>query len=192
MPSNGTEDMSWALVSQLLKDKKSGKGRDNRHYFYIIQMPKCGDYRIKTGKSSNIYARFKSYQDHLYGDEIVIKELRYFTNTDVDRYGDNAMKLYALYEREVGYWLREFNKNKTKRGLGILTEWYDGDEAEALMKEYNKFPDEFSKMKFDKTIKRKGLRSRYNISDTESSSSSEEEVRVRSTRNKNKPNRYKP
>jgi hypothetical protein len=67
------------------------------------------------------------------------------------------------------------------------------------MDKYKEFPEKFRTMKFDKTEKRTGLRVRNpnNISDTETSSESETEdeapvVNRRSTRNKNKPNRYKP
>ena len=202
MPNSGTKVGDFGTIKQLLASKSGGKTRDMKHYFYILQMPECGGYRIKIGKSSNIYARFKYYQDHFHADTVNIKDLRHFPNTEArfDSGKSQAMKLYALYEREAGYWLREFNKEKTKTGLGILTEWFDEDVSDELMKKYEKFPDEFQKMKFDKTLRRQGLRSQtpYNISDDEKSSSEsetddEEPIIIRkSNRNKKKVIRYKP
>tara|TARA_Y100000389_G_scaffold203471_1_gene251990 strand:+ start:1208 stop:1816 length:609 start_codon:yes stop_codon:yes gene_type:complete len=202
MPNSGTEVDGFGTIKQLLASKSGGKTRDMKHYFYMLQMPDCGANRIKIGKSSNIYARFKYYQEHFHGDTVFIKDLRHFPNTEArfDSGKSQAMKLYALYEREAGYWLREFNKKKTKTGLGVLTEWFDADVSDKLIKKYEKFPDEFQKMKFDKTIKRQGLRSQtpYNVSDEEKSSSEtetdEEEPIVRkSNRSKKKKIiRYKP
>ena len=202
MPNSGTEVDNFGTIKQLLDSKTGGKARDMKHYFYILQMPDCGANRIKIGKSSNIYARFKYYQEHFHGDTVFIKDLRHFPNTEArfDSGKSQAMKLYALYEREAGYFLREFKKEKTKTGLGILTEWFDKDVSNELMKKYGKFPDEFQKMKFDKTLRRQGLRSQtpFNISDDEKSSSesetdNEEEPIVRkSNRNKKKVIRYKP
>ena len=78
--------------------------------------------------------------------------------------------------------------------------WFDEDVSNELMKKYENFPDEFQKMKFDKTIRRQGLRSQtpYNVSDEEKSSSEsetddEEPIIIRkSNRNKKKVIRYKP
>ena len=121
MPNSGTKVGDFGTIKQLLASKTGGKARDMKHYFYILQMPDCGANRIKIGKSSNIYARFKYYQEHFHGDTVNIKDLRWFPNTEArfDSGKSQAMKLYALYEREAGYWLREFNKEKTKTGLGI-------------------------------------------------------------------------
>ena len=117
MPNSGNKVEGFGTIRQLLGSKTGGKARDRKHYFYIIQMPECGSHRIKIGKSSNIYARFKYYQEHFHGDDVLIKDLRWFPNTEArfDSGKSQAMKLYALYEREAGYWLRDFNKIKKNR-----------------------------------------------------------------------------
>jgi hypothetical protein len=204
MPNSGNNEDRPELIEDVIKDRTGGKTKDKGHYFYIIQVPLCGANRIKIGKSSDIRARFKYYQAHFHSSKVKLLELRKFNNTE-HRWSSSsgksqAMQLYALYEREAQYHLRNFNKKKTKTGLGELTEWFDADVETELMNEYWKFPEKFRTMKFDKTEKRKGLKNQtpYNISDDESSSSeseTEDETPVvyrRSTRNKNEPNRYKP
>lgn len=185
MPFSGNKVDNYSYIKQLIDDKSGGKGRDKKHYFYIIQMPECGKSRIKIGKSSNIYARFKYYQEHFHGSQVKIHDLRWFPNIDTDRFGEKGLKLYALYEREVAWWLREFNKEKRRDGLGKLTEWFDEDTSSSLLRKYRRFPKEFSSMKFDKTQKREGLRSQNpeNISDDEEDDNEPVVVR-RSTRNR--------
>ncbi len=191
MPNNGTEVTDYATIKSLLDDKKGQN--DKRPYFYIIKMPECGAYRLKIGKSTNIYARFKYYQEHFHRSSIQIKRLRRFPDITTDRYGDNAQKLYALFETEAQHALRDLNKTKLKNGQGKLTEWFDNDTEGKLLRLFDKFVDDFTTMKFDKTIKRKGLRAKNpeknNISDSDSD---DEEVVVKNKRDRNPTIRYNP
>ena len=34
---------------------------NSKHYFYIIQLPRCGSSRIKIGKSEILHKRFSEY-----------------------------------------------------------------------------------------------------------------------------------
>lgn len=192
MPFSGHEVKDYANLQSLIDAKTGGKGRDKRHYFYMIQLPRCGGSRIKIGKSSNIYARFKYYQDHFHTSNIPIHDLRWFPNQSADRWTEKGMKLYTLYEREVSHYLREFNKEKTRDGLGKLTEWYDYDVSSQLLAKYEKFPDEFETMQFDKTVKRQALRSKtpLNISDDEEEDEEEDDAPRRSSRQSRPIQRY--
>ena len=193
MPNKGSEVDNYRTIKNLIDDKRGIN--DRRHYFYMIKMPDCGSYRIKLGKSSNIYARFKYYQEHFYGSQVQIKRLRVFPNTDVDRYGDNAMKLYSLFEKEAQHALRNFNKVKNMNGDGKLTEWFDSDVEGKLLKGFDKFVEEFQKMKFDKTNKKKGLRSKNEGNISDSDSDEEEDTKkknINSSRTRYDVIRYKP
>lgn len=191
MPDNGTKVTDYATIRDLVNDKKGEK--DKRAYFYILKMPDCGGNRIKVGKSSNIYARFKYYQEHFHKSTVQIKELRVFNNILLDRYTDKAVKLYSLFEKEAIYALRDLNDERTKTGLGVLTEWFEPKFEFRLMKKFAKFVEEFRTMKFDKTIKRKGLRSKNNenLSDEESENE-ETEVYNKPVRTRNTVKRYNP
>ena len=192
MPDNGTEVEEYSTIKQLVDDKKGTN--DRRPYFYILKMPECGGYRIKIGKSSNIYSRFKYYNEHFHNSQVTIKALRVFNNVTVDRYTDKAMKLYALFEREAIYALREFNPEKTKTGLGALTEWFEPEYESRIMHKFDKFVEQFRTMKFDKTIKRKGLRSKTNenLSESESSEDEDTQVYTRPVRTRNQVKKFNP
>ena len=77
-----------------------------------------------------------------------------------------------------------------------MTEWSDEDVSDEVLEKYKKFPDEFKNMTFDKTERRQGLRSQnpINISDDENESETDDEEPIvrKSSRNKKKPDRYKP
>lgn len=189
MPSIGTE----INVSNLKSVIEDNQFKNRNHYFYMIQMPDCGSNRIKIGKSSNIQARFSYYQNHFHGTNVRVLDLRRLPKNMTDRYGDKGEMLYTLFEREVIYYLREFNKKKTKSGLGMLTEWFDADTKSRLQNKYEKFLQEFPTMKIDKWRRREMPRIRHdgNLSDS-SSSDEEEEVREQPKRDRKKPARYKP
>jgi len=86
------------------KDEVKGITNDN-YYFYIIQFPECGSSKINSGIPANIYARFENYQQHLFGSDIIIHRLQKLPKQIKDRYGDNAQKLYEVYEREAKHLL---------------------------------------------------------------------------------------
>jgi hypothetical protein len=116
MPSPGSNEDKPPLIENVIDARTGGKNKDRGHYFYIIQVPECGAYRIKIGKSSDIRDRFKYYQAHFHTSPVELLELRKFNNTE-HRWSSSsgksqAMQLYALYEREAQYWLRDFNKKK--------------------------------------------------------------------------------
>ena len=73
--------------------------KTNQHYFYILQMPECGGFRIKLGKSKALISRFKYYQAHFHKDTIRIKKLIGFSQS-AKRYIDrNTLELYSLFKR---------------------------------------------------------------------------------------------
>ena len=86
-----------STIQKFIDAKVKGTTNDN-HYFYIIQFPECGSSRIKLGITANIYARFKYYQQHLFGPDIFIHRLQKLPKQIKDRYADNAQKLYEVYE----------------------------------------------------------------------------------------------
>lgn len=192
MPDNGSSVIDYGTIKQLVQDKKGQN--DRRPYFYMLQMPDCGGNRIKIGKSSNIYSRFKYYNEHFHDSQVKILRLRVFNNVTVDRYTDKAMKLYALFEREAIYALREFNKEKTKTGLGVLTEWFEPEYYNQILNKFDKFVEKFRSMQFDKTIKRKGLRSKTNenLSESESSEDSDTQPYTRPNRQRSTVIKYNP
>ena len=93
--NNGREITEYNTIKDYLNTR--GQTKNESHYFYIIRTPESGllKGRIKIGKSSNLNARFKSYQDHYYNENIKILKLRQFQNRTTDRYGDKGEKLYA-------------------------------------------------------------------------------------------------
>ena len=70
--NNGREITEYNTIKDYLNTR--GQTKNEAHYFYIIRTPECGllKGRIKIGKSSNLNARFKSYQDHYYNENIKI------------------------------------------------------------------------------------------------------------------------
>ncbi len=50
--NTGEQIFQYSTLESVIEDKKGKK--DNGHYFYIIQMPECGSFRIKLGKTANI------------------------------------------------------------------------------------------------------------------------------------------
>ena len=53
---------------EIIKDRPPQIPQDG-HYFYVIQIPDCGQNRIKLGETANIYLRFAYYQAHLHGSK---------------------------------------------------------------------------------------------------------------------------
>ena len=146
-----------STIQKFIDAKIKGTTNDN-HYFYIIQFPECGSSRIKLGITANIYARFKYYQQHLLGSDIIIHRLQKLPKQIKDRYGDNAQKLYEVYEREAKYLLRDFNPDKIKNGSGVLTEWFPKNSLVPFLAKYDKWAEnDFENTKIEKTIKRDAI-----------------------------------
>jgi len=75
-----------------------------------------------------------------------------------DRYGDNAQKLYEVYEREAKYLLRDFNPDKIKNGSGVLTEQFPKNSLISFLAKYDKWAEiDFENTKIEKTIKRDAI-----------------------------------
>ena len=148
------EQVGWANTVQSVLEEKKGK-KDNGHYFYIIQMPACGSFRIKLGKTANIYNRFKNYQSHFDKTTLPILRLHKFNHQLTTRFGEGGMMLYAFFEQEAKYALRDLNPVKISNGQGVLTEWFDADKKTELLKMFKEFVDnKFSRTDVAKTKKR--------------------------------------
>lgn len=134
------------------------------HYFYIIQMPSCGQKRIKLGKTANIYARFAYYQAHFHGSKVKVLFLRKFPRQKIDRWEDSGLMLYSLFEKKAKEALRNLNKQKNKNGEGKITEWFDASVAEKLKKTFKDFVEnQFEKLKVEKTEIRELTRERKQV-----------------------------
>jgi hypothetical protein len=153
--NTGEQIHQYSTLKSVLEDKKGMK--DDGHYFYIIQMPLCGNdnNRIKLGKTANIYNRFKNYQSHFDDKTLSILHLRKFNRQPTTRYGEGGMMLYAFFEQEAKYALRDLNPVKISNGQGVLTEWFDADKKSELIKMFKEFVDnKFSRTDVEKTKKR--------------------------------------
>jgi len=155
--NKGTNVMKHKNIQSFLDDRKPGSV-DDRHYFYIIQFPACSSSRVKLGITANIYARFKYYQQHLFGSDIVIHRLIRIPRQILDRYGEKGKKLYEVFEREAKYLLRDFNTDKIKNGDGALTEWFPNKNLKAFFATFDKWVDkDFENTQIEKTIKRESI-----------------------------------
>ena len=151
--NTGEQIFQYSTLESVIEDKKGKK--DNGHYFYIIQMPACGSFRIKLGKTANIYNRFKNYQSHFDKTTLPILRLHKFNHQLTTRFGEGGMMLYAFFEQEAKYALRDLNPVKISNGQGVLTEWFDADKKTELLKMFKEFVDnKFSRTDVAKTKKR--------------------------------------
>ena len=151
----GTPITKYNTIRQLINDP-SMKNNKN-HYFYIIKCPRCGGSRIKVGKSADIVGRFKYHQSYFYGSEVEVLRLRNIPNSLSDRYGENAMKLYEVFEQQAKKALREFSDEVISNGEGKLTEWFKGGHQKELLKKYDEFVESFKKVAIPKTGKKESL-----------------------------------
>ena len=138
-----------------VKDVIDNMQKTNLHYFYMLQMPECGGFRIKLGKSKALISRFKYYQAHFHKDTIRIKKLIGFSPS-AKRYIDGkALELYSLFEREAMKWLRNNNKHETiSTEEGRITEWFDADTENQLMKDFQKIYENWQKSDYFEVSKR--------------------------------------
>ena len=137
--NNGREITEYNTIKDYLNTR--GQTKNESHYFYIIRTPESGllKGRIKIGKSSNLNARFKSYQDHYYNENIKILKLRQFQNRTTERYGDKGEKLYGLFERNMKKLLKPLSEVFNDTGARLQTEWYNRDKEREMMNIYNQY-----------------------------------------------------
>ena len=64
----GSKEVELSLKTTI-EDIKDDVDND-KHYFYIIQLPRCSSSRIKIGKSELLHKRFSEYANMFYGSEI--------------------------------------------------------------------------------------------------------------------------
>ena len=129
--------------------------KTNQHYFYILQMPECGGYRIKIGKSKALISRFKYYQAHFHTSEITILKLIEFPPSQKRFIEGQALELYALFEREAMKALRNNNNHqKISTEEGRITEWFDADTKTNLMSDFKNFYDTWKQANYFEVTKR--------------------------------------
>jgi len=95
---------------------------DDKNYFYILQLPRCGDNRIKIGKSKKIHKRFSEYANLFYGSVVYVLKLVVFPNKNI---GDNAKKPAEIFESMMKSKLKKVQGKTNVLGREIQTEWYD-------------------------------------------------------------------
>ena len=97
---------------------------NSKHYFYIIQLPRCGSSRIKIGKSEILHKRFSEYANLFYGSDIYVLRLiafpkKHYTGEDKTNYPN------ALFESMMKQKLKKVQGKTNVLGSEIQTEWYD-------------------------------------------------------------------
>ena len=95
---------------------------DDKNYFYILQLPRCGDNRIKIGKSKKLHKRFSEYANLFYGSAVYVLKLVVFPNKNI---GDNAKKPAEIFESLMKTKLKKVQAKTNVLGSEIQTEWYD-------------------------------------------------------------------
>jgi len=95
---------------------------DDKNYFHILQLPRCGDNRIKIGKSKKIHKRFSEYANLFYGSVVYVLKLVVFPNKNI---GDNAKKPAEIFESMMKSKLKKVQGKTNVLGSEIQTEWYD-------------------------------------------------------------------
>jgi hypothetical protein len=95
---------------------------NNKHYFYIIQLPRCGASRIKIGKAELLHKRFSEYANLFYGTPIYVLRLISFPKAN---YGDRATHPNAIFESLMKQNLKPLQGKTNVLGSTIPTEWFD-------------------------------------------------------------------
>lgn len=165
MVKNGTDSLKDKKNIKTIQDviTKEPVPKDG-HYFYIIQMPQCGQSRIKLGKTANIYARFAYYQAHFKGSNVQLLFLRKFPQQKVARYETSGLMLYGLFEKKAKQALRNLNKEKNKNGEGKITEWFDASVKEKLKNAFTDFVEnKFENLKIEETVRKELTRERKQV-----------------------------
>lgn len=162
MVNAGTELTNYGRVKDIIEKMKPADG-SNYHYFYILQMPRCGGSRIKIGKSKNLIQRLKYYQAHFHTSDITVLHLRRFS-PNASRYIDGkSWELYSLFEREAIKALRNYNSQKISNGFGQMTEWFEPNHRINLLNTFKDFVEEFKKTDYLEIKQRKSERKKKEI-----------------------------
>ena len=89
---------------------------DDKNYFHILQLPRCGDNRIKIGKSKKIHKRFSEYANLFYGSVVYVLRLVVFPNKNI---GDNAKRPAEIFESMMKSKLKKSSDGSTRRTFRI-------------------------------------------------------------------------
>ena len=118
----GSKEIELSLKTTI--EDIMGDVDNDKHYFYIIQLPRCGSSRIKIGKSELLHKRFSEYANMFYGSDIYVLRLisfpkKHYTGNEKTNYPN------ALFEQKMKAKLKKVQGKTSKKGYEIQTEWYD-------------------------------------------------------------------
>lgn len=125
---------------------------DDKNYFYILQLPRCSDNRIKIGKSLKLHKRFSEYANLFYGSSVYVLKLVVFPNKNI---GSNAKKPAEIFESMMKQKLKKVQGKTNVLGSEIQTEWYDYNLKDDVLAMYELLKDGDED---DETGKRKSKR----------------------------------
>ena len=119
---------------------------NSKHYFYIIQLPRCGSSRIKIGKSEILHKRFSEYANLFYGSAIYVLRLiafpkKHYTGDDKTKYPN------ALFETMMKQKLKKVQGKTNVLGSEIQTEWYDYSHKKDVLSMFDMLKNESAKEK---------------------------------------------
>tara|TARA_R100000951_G_scaffold42270_1_gene35574 strand:+ start:455 stop:1090 length:636 start_codon:yes stop_codon:yes gene_type:complete len=119
---------------------------NSKHYFYIIQLPRCGSSRIKIGKSEILHKRFSEYANLFYGSAIYVLRLiafpkKHYTGEDKTKYPN------ALFETMMKQKLKKVQGKTNVLGSEIQTEWYDYSHKKDVLSMFDMLKNESAKEK---------------------------------------------
>ena len=128
---------------------------NSKHYFYIIQLPRCGSSRIKIGKSEILHKRFSEYANLFYGSDIYVLRLiafpkKHYTGEDKTNYPN------ALFETMMKQKLKKVQGKTNVLGSEIQTEWYNYEHKKDVLAMFDILKNESAKE--TEHIKRKSER----------------------------------
>ena len=117
---------------------------NSKHYFYIIQLPRCGSSRIKIGKSEILHKRFSEYANLFYGSDIYVLRLisfpkKHYTGEDKTNYPN------ALFETMMKQKLKKVQGKTNVLGSEIQTEWYDYEHKKDVLAMFDILKNESAK-----------------------------------------------
>lgn len=119
---------------------------NSKHYFYIIQLPRCGSSRIKIGKSEILHKRFSEYANLFYGSDIYVLRLiafpkKHYTDEDKTNYPN------ALFETMMKQKLKKVQGKTNVLGSEIQTEWYNYEHKKDVLAMFDILKNESAKEK---------------------------------------------
>ena len=117
---------------------------NSKHYFYIIQLPRCGSSRIKIGKSEILHKRFSEYANLFYGSDIYVLRLisfpkKHYTGEDKTNYPN------ALFETMMKQKLKKVQGKTNVLGSEIQTEWYNYEHKKDVLAMFDILKNESAK-----------------------------------------------